>query len=172
MASGDTLIVFTPHHNNPPATQYATLDTIAATGDTPDTVYLVLDFDPGATTEFADFTAVVPGQYDGTSAIEVVLGWTSEATTGNVKWDVAFKSFTDDTDAVTKAWATIQSTTTTTSGTAREVKYTVIDFTNAQADSIQPNEMFALRVERDSADAADTMNSNDAELHTVEVRLN
>jgi hypothetical protein len=172
MASGDTLVVFTALNNSPPTTRFATQDTFVD-GSTPTLQYPVLDFDPGATTEFADFISVMPGQYDGSSAIEVVIGWSSDATSGNVKWDISFKSVSDDVDDLdTKAFAAIQSITDATASAAGEVVYSVIDFTNAQADSVGANEMFILRIERDSADAADTMNSNDAELHTVEVRLN
>ena len=172
MASLDTLVTFDAASNIPPATRFATLDTFVDTA-TPTTVHLVLDFDPGATTEFAVFRAVMPGQYDGTSAIEVVIHWSSDATTGNVKWDVSWKRITDDTiDMDSAAYAAIQSVTATTASAAGEMDYAVVDFTNAQADGIQSNEVFLLRVERDSADAADTMDSNDAELHTVEVRLN
>jgi len=172
MASLDTLVTFDAASNTPPATRYATFDTLAATGDTPDTVQAVLDFDPGATTEFAVFRGVMPGQYDGTSALEAVIVWTSEATSGAVKWDVSIARHADATDVSAANFAAIQTVTTTTDGTARGANTSVVDLTNAQADGIQPNEQFLLRVERDSADAADTMNSNDAELHTVEVRLN
>ncbi len=172
-ASLDTLASFTALSNVPPATRFATVDTYVD-GSTPTQTWLVLDFGDEATnTEFADFVAIMPGQYDGSSAIEVVLLWSSDATTGNVKWDVAFKSLTDDADDTdSKAFATIQSTTCTTASAAGEIDYCVIDFTFAQADSAGPNEQFALRVERDSADAGDTLTANDAELHAVEVRLN
>jgi len=172
MASLDTLVAFTAQAALLPATRYATFDTFAD-GSTPTLTHIVLDFDPGATTEFADFIGVMPGQYDGSSAIEVVLHWSSDATSGAVKWDVAFKSVTDDADDLdTKSFAAIQTVTPTTASAAGEVDYAVIDFTNAQADGVGANEMFILRVERDSADAADTMNSNDAELHSIEIRLN
>jgi len=97
MASLDTLVTFTAIAGSPPATRYATLDTFAD-GSTPTLTHLVLDFDPGATTEFVDFIGVMPGQYDGSSALEVVLHWSSDATSGAVKWDVSFKSVTDDAD--------------------------------------------------------------------------
>jgi hypothetical protein len=173
MASGDTLITFDAASNIPPSTRGATFDTFVD-ASTPTTVHLVLDFDPGATTEFAVFRGVMPGQYDGTSALEVVLHWSSDvAGTEVVKWDVSWKSISDDdVDMDSAAFAAIQTVSATTASAAGEMDYAVIDFTNAQADGIQPNEVFLLRVERDSADAADTMNSNDAELHTVEVRLN
>ena len=171
MATGDTLIVFTALHNVPPTTRFATFDTYVS-GDTPTQEWAVLDFDPGATTEFADFLGVCPGQYDDSTAITVVLMWSSDATTGNVKWDVAFKTLTDDADDTdSKAFDTIQSSTDATANAAGEIAYTTINFTRAEADNLTANELFALRVERDSADAGDTMDSNDAELHAVEIKL-
>lgn len=172
MAADDTLVVFTPHHNDPPATRAATFDTFQDSS-TPTHTHLVLDFGDEATnTEFADFTGVMPGQYDGSSSLEVTIGWSSNVTTGNVKWDVAFKSVTDDADDLdSKAFATIQTVTATTASAAGEMDYALITFTNAQADSIGANEMFILRVERDSADAGDTLTSEDAEFHFAEVRV-
>lgn len=172
MASLDTLGAWTATAGVAPTTRYATFDTFVS-ADTPTQEHQVLDFDPGATTEFIDFTGVMPGQYDGTSALEVVLHWSSDATSGNVKWDVAFKRVTDDGDDLDSiTFATIQTVTSATASAAGELSYSVIDFTNAQADGIQPNEVYFIRVERDSADAADTMDSNDSELHTAELRLN
>ena len=171
-ASLDTLIIFTPLHNSAPATRFATVDTFAD-GSTPTLTHLVLDFGDEATnTEFADFIAVMPGQY-GTEALEVVISWSSNATSGNVKWDVAWKSVTSDVDDLdTKAFAAIQTFTDATASAAGEVVYAVVDFTQAQADSVAANEMFILRVERDSADAGDTLTAQDAEVHTIEVRFN
>ncbi len=172
MAAGDTLVVFTALHGVPPTTRFATLDTYVD-GSTPTQEWVVLDFDPGSTTEFIDFTSVMPGQYDGSTALEVVIYWSSDATSGAVKWDVAFKSISDDADDTdSKAFDTIQTVTATTANAAGEVDFAVIDFTNAEADGVQPDDLFVVRVERDSADAADDMDSNDAELHAIQVRIN
>jgi hypothetical protein len=168
MASGDSLILWRALDNEPPDADFATMDTIlTASTDEPDDVIPVLDFDPGATNEFAAFSAVLPEHY-GNNGITVTLMWTANVATGNVKWDVAFKSFTDDADVLTsKAYATIQTSTDAAPSVAREVVYTTIAFTNAQIDGLVAGEYFRLTVERDSADAADTMNSNDAELIAV-----
>lgn len=173
MASADSLLVFTALNNEPPDADYATLDTILTTSaDEPDDIVPVLDFDPGATNELASFGAFMPSQYAGTTGLTVTLVWCSEATTGNVKWDVAFKSYTDNVDSlVGKAYAAVQSTTVATAGTARVVSYDSITFTDgAQIDSITAGEYFRMAVTRDSADAADTMNANDAELIAVYIK--
>ena len=97
MASGDTLLILTPHHNNPPDSNPATLDT---RNDIP-----VLDFDAD-TDESAVFRAVMPRNYGG-GGITLTLYWSaSTAITGNVVWKAAFRSFTDDGDDLdTKSFA-------------------------------------------------------------------
>jgi hypothetical protein len=164
MASGDSLLIWTALANEPPDADYATLDSILTTStDEPDDYVPVLDFDSGATQEYAGFSGVMPASYSG-GGVTLRLYWTSEATTGDVKWDAAFK-------ALASTYAAVQSTTTTTDGVARDINTTDITFTDgAQMDSVAVGEYFRLTVTRDSADAADTMNSNDAELIAVYLR--
>ncbi len=168
MASGDALCVWRAMDNEPPDADFATLDTIlTASADEPDDVVPVLDFDPGATQEYAAFSAVIPEHYGG-GGLTLTLMWSSDATTGNVKWDAAFKSFTVDVDDLdSKQYAAIRTATEATASAAGEVQYTDIAFTNAQIDGLLKNEYFRLTITRDSADAGDTMNSNDAELIAV-----
>ena len=169
MATGDALCVWRATDNEPPDADYATLDTIlTASADEPDDVVPVLDFDPGATQEYASFSAVMPEHYGG-GGVTLTLMWSSDAITGDVKWDAAFKSFTVDVDDMdSKVYAAIQTATEATASAAGEIQYTDIAFTDgAQMDSIAKNEYFRLRITRDSADAADTMDSNDAELIAV-----
>ena len=63
MASGDTIWVLEPADYTPPATLFATLDTISD-GSTPVGVIQVLDFDT-TTAEFADWFVTVPSHYGG-----------------------------------------------------------------------------------------------------------
>ena len=65
MASGDTLFVLQPLGSVPPATLFATLDTITETS-TPNATIPVLDFD-GSSDEYADWHVVVPSHYAGTT---------------------------------------------------------------------------------------------------------
>jgi len=170
MASNDALCVWRALDNEPPDADFATFDTIlTASADEPDDIVPVLDFDPGATNEFAAFSAVMPEHYGG-GGVTLTLMWCSESTgTENVKWDAAFKSFTSEVDNIgSKAYAAIQSVTAANNTTSRIVSYDDIAFTDGgQMDSVAKNEYFRLTVERDSADAADTMDSNDAELIAV-----
>lgn len=168
MASGDTLVVWRALDNEPPDDVFATIDTIlTASTDEPDDVIPVLDFDP-TTKEYASFSGVMPANYD-SGGVTVVLVWSSDATTGNVKWDVGFKSFTDDVDDMdTKVYAAVNTATDATASAAGEFAYTSITFTDgADMDSVAAGEYFRLSVSRDSADGADTMDSNDAELVAV-----
>lgn len=168
--SGDTLLVWTALDNEPPDADYATLDAIlTASADEPDDVILVLDFDPGATQEFASFSGVMPAHYAGTTGVTLTLMWSSDATSGNVKWDAAFKSFTVDADDMdSKQYAAVNTATEATASAAGEIQYTDITFTDgADMDSVAAGEYFRLTITRDSADAGDTMNSNDAELIAV-----
>jgi hypothetical protein len=165
--------VFTPRDGVPGDADFATLDTIlTASADEPDNVIPVLDFDPGATEEYIYFQGFMPRHYDG-GGLTVTLGWSSDATTGDVIWGVAFKSVTDDADDLdSKAFAAPnESAATTTATAAGELDYITITFTDgADMDSVAAGEVFWLEVHRSSADASDTLNSNDAELHFIEIQ--
>jgi len=63
MASGDTLFILTPQAYTPPASNYATLDTVAD-ASTPAMSIPVLDFD-GSADESADWYVTVPSHYAG-----------------------------------------------------------------------------------------------------------
>lgn len=162
MASGDTLLIFTALHSEPPATNYATLDVR--------NLHPVLDFD-GATNESAVFSAVMPQHYAGTTGVTVYLHYsmTSE-TSGDIDWDVAFERIGDqqlDVDA--DSFATVQSVDgTTVPATSGLVDVVSIPFTDgAVMDSVAAGELFRLKVTRDAASDTSTA---DAELHAVEIR--
>lgn len=161
MASGDTLLVFKPQDNEPPSTNYATLDTRNS--------HWVLDFD-ATTNEDAVFSSVLPRSYAG-SGITVYIHYAmTSATTGDIDWDVAFERIGDqqlDIDA--DSFATAQSVdNTTVPGTSGFVDIVNVAFTNgAQIDSIAVGESFRLKVTRDAT--SDTA-TGDAELYAVELK--
>lgn len=170
MAAGDTLVILTPLHNVPPATLGATPDTFPG-GTTPAETHPVLDFD-SATVEYADFYGFMPRHYGG-GGLTLSFLWSSDATTGNVIWSAAFKSVSDDADDLdTKAFAAYNDAAAdATASAAGEVAYTTLAFTDgADMDSVAAGEMFILRIRRRADQGGDTLNSNDAELHIVEIR--
>jgi len=161
MATGNTLLVFTPLAYEPTATNYATLDTRNQ--------HPVLDFDT-TTQESAIWTSVLPRHYGG-GGVTVYVHWAaSTATTGTIGWDVAFERIGDgqqDLDADSFATAQVV-TAATVPGTSGLVDITNVAVTNgANIDSIAVGEAFRLRVRRD---VANDNAAGDAELVAVEIK--
>lgn len=159
MASGNTLCAFTPQNNQPPASNFATLDTRNGIP--------VLDFD-AATDEDAIFGGILPRNYT-SGGLTVTIHWTAtSATSGNVKWNAQIERMNHDLDS--DSFAAAQTTTTACNGTSGIIATTAITFTDgAQMDSLAVGEAFRLKVTRDANDAADTM-TGDAELHRIEIK--
>ncbi len=161
MASGDTLLVFTPLHNEPPATNYATLDLRNG--------HPVLDFD-ATTKEAAIFSAVMPRHYGGGGITAYLHYAMSTATTGDIDWDGNFERIGDqqqdiDSDGFVGANSV---DTTTVPAASGDVDIVQITFTNgADMDSIAVGESFRFKVERDSPNDSAT---GDAELLAVELK--
>jgi hypothetical protein len=161
MATGNTLLVWRAADNEPPAANYATLDTRNG--------HLVLDFDD-TTQEAALFTGVLPRHY-AAGGITVYLHWAAtSATTGTVGWDVAFERIgagSQDLDA--DGFATAQTVTAATvDATSGNVKITNVAIANGvNLDSIAVGEAFRVRIRRDVANDTAT---GDAELLAVELK--
>ncbi len=164
MAASETLVVFTPLGYEPPATNYATLDTRNS--------HPVLDFDAAAATEAAVWTGVLPSNYSG-GGITIYLHWAaSTATSGNVIWQSSFEYISDGSNDIdSDSFATaITWSAAATSGTSGIVTVSSQAHTNgAQIDSIVTGASFRLKVERLGSNASDTM-AGDAELVAVELR--
>lgn len=164
MASGDVLAVLLPTAYEPPSTNYARWSLRNG--------HPVLLFDP-TTNQSAIWTGVLLRNYAGTTGVTVVVHWAAGATGANVKWDGFFEATPDDTfdidaDGFT---ASPQTVTDAAASVVGEVAYSTITFTDgAQIDSLAIGEVFRFKLERDAADAADTLNSNDAEVVSVEIR--
>lgn len=161
MASGNTLVTFSPLHNEPPATNPATLDTRNG--------HPCIDFD-AATNEDAVFSAIMPQHYAGGGVTVYIHYAMSSAESGDVDWDVAFERIGDqqqDIDA--DGFAAVQSVdNTTVPATSGLVDVVSVAFTNgAQMDSVAAGELFRLKVTRDAA--SDTA-AGDAELLGCEIR--
>lgn len=161
MASGDTLLIFTALHNEPPSSNYATLDLR--------NVHPVLDFDQ-TTNESAVFTGVMPRHYEG-GGVTVYLHFSASGiTSGDVDWDVSFERIGDgQQDIDSDGFAAAQSVdNNTVPGTDGHVDIVNVAFTDgAQMDSVAAGELFRIKVTRDAA--SDT-GAADAELHAVEIK--
>lgn len=161
MATGQTLHVFTPLHNEPPTSNYATLDTRNG--------HPTLDFDT-TTQEAAIFSGVLSRAYSGGGITVYAHFAATSATTGTIGWDVAFErvgAAQQDIDA--DGFATAKTiTAVTVDATSGNVMIANVAFSNgAEIDSLAVGELFRLRVRRDVAN--DTA-AGDAELVGVELK--
>ena len=163
MAAGDTLIVLGPYHNEPPASDYATLDLR--------NLHPVLDFDD-TTDEAAVFTAIMPRHYAGGGLTVYIHYAMTSAEAGDVIWEAEFERIGDqqqDIDSDGFA-ASLSSGAITVPGTSGLVDICTIAFTNgAEMDSVAAGEAFRIRINRDADNAGDTA-VGDAELLALEIR--
>lgn len=152
---------FKPYDNEPPASNYATLD---LRNNRP-----TLDYDD-TTQEAAVFSGVLPAGYAGAGVTVTVFCSLTSATTGTVGWDVAFErtqASTDDIDS--DSFATAKTVTAVTvPGTSGQVLSLSVNVANgSEMDSLAAGELFRLRVRRDVA--SDTA-TGDAELLAVSIK--
>lgn len=161
MASGDTLVIFYPNDNEPPASDYATLDLRNS--------HPVLDFDD-TTNESAVFSFVMPQNYSG-GGLTLKIGYSmTSATSGDIDIDAALERIGDQQlDVDSDSFAAVNSVDdTTVPGTSGNVDVVQITFTDgADMDSLAAGELGRLKITRDAV--SDTA-SGDLELHFVEIR--
>lgn len=144
MASGDTLLIFTPLHNEPPSSDFATINTRNS--------HPVLDFDD-STNETAIFSGVMPRVYGGGGLTVYIHYAMSSATSGDVDWDVAFERIGDQQqDIDSDGFAAVNSVdNTTVPGTSGNVDIVNVTFTDgADMASIAVGEGFRMAVTRDA----------------------
>lgn len=164
MASGDTLLVFTPYHNEPPSVSFATLD---LRNSRP-----VLDFD-GSADEEAVFSAILPRRYSG-GGLTVTTYWSfTSATSGNLRVQAAIERIdASSLDIDTDSFASFQSVGVTAPGTNGQIIAGSVTFTSgAQMDSLAAGEMFRLKIRRDADGTSGTDDiATDAELVGIEIK--
>jgi len=95
MATTNTLFVLGPLGNSPPATLYATLDTIAD-ASTPNATIPVLDFD-ATTAEWAHWHLTMPSHYDGGGLTISWKGGTDNTSVGTLILDMRMVVIADAT---------------------------------------------------------------------------
>jgi len=162
MASGDTLLIFTPLNNEPTSSDFASIDFR--------NLHPVLDYDD-TTNESSVFSAVMPRNYAATTGLTVYIHYAlSSATSGDVDWDVSFERIGDQQlDIDGDSFAAVNSVdNTAVPGTTGLVDIVNVTFTNgADMDSVAVGEAFRMKVTRDAA--SDTA-AGDAELVMVEIK--
>lgn len=160
-ASGDTLLIFVPAGNEPPTSNFATLDLR--------NVHPVLDYDD-ATNEDAVFSGVMPEHY-AAGGLTIDIGYSmSTATSGDVDWDIQLERIGDQQlDIDSDSFAAANSVdNTTVPGTSGNVDVVTITFTDgADMDSIVAGELFRLKLTRDGV--SDTA-TGDAEFHFIHIK--
>lgn len=125
----------------------------------------VMEFDP-ATEERTRWVINLPVGYTSANAT-VVLRWTTSATSGNARWGAKFWNLTG-VDIDSDSFGTPVEVTTACSGTAGTTVSSTLSATGL--DSMVGGDVGILEVYRDTTDGADTINSNDLQLLSAEVR--
>lgn len=146
MASGNSLFAFLPQHGEPPASNYATLNTRNG--------ICVAEFDT-TTQETLIFRGVMPLHYGGGGITVYVQSMMASATSGTVGWDVTFERDNDaNHDLDSDGFATAQTVTAATvDGTSGKLLTLNVAITAGAAgtDSLAAGEPFRLRLRRDVA---------------------
>jgi len=158
-AGTKTYAVFTPLDNQPPATNFATIDTRNS--------IMVLDFADSSADESAIFVGVIPEGASLGSGLKVRIRWmATTATSGVVRWGAQFMNLNTDCDSDSFDTATEGNTTTNaTSGTPNTTELTVTNI-----DGLAAGDFFRLKIYREQSDTANDTMTGDAELIAVEVR--
>ena len=168
MASGDTLAILYPQHNNPPAAAYATRDTRNG--------HPVLNFD-GTTDEEAIFSSILPRRYAGGGLTVNLWVGCASATTGTMRWqaDIERAGIADgsgqdiDSDGFT---GTFESNGVSAPAAAGQFAVCAITITSgAQMDSLAVGEPFRLKIRRDADGTSGTDNiASDCQLLAIEIQ--
>jgi hypothetical protein len=154
-----TYAVYTPLDNQPPAANFATIDTRNS--------IMVLDFD-AATDESAVFVGVIPEAASLGSGLKIRINWmATSATSGTCRWGVQIERMNTDEDS--DSFDTAATAGSTTNGTSGIITTTEITITTI--DSVAAGDPFRLKVFRDADGTSGTDDmTGDAELVSVEVR--
>jgi hypothetical protein len=149
MASGETLLILTPQSNTPPATLYATFDTMTGTSAPAESVP-VLNFND-TTVQYADFYCVMPSWYN-SGGVTLTFYWSAAQATNNGAWAAAFRSIADDAedlDTTAQTYDYNQTADLTPANAIGEVAYDTLTFTDgADMDSVVAGDYFVLRIKR------------------------
>ena len=169
MASGNTLCVLHPLGSVPPATIYATLDSVVGTS-TPVESIPVLDFDD-TTVEYADWYCMMPRNYAG-GGVTITFYWSAAAATNNGVWAAAFRRVADDAedlDTTSQTYDYNQTADLTPASAVGEVAYDTLTFTDgADMDFVTAGDYFIFRVKRPAPSG--TKITGDCSIHMIEIK--
>jgi hypothetical protein len=154
-----TYAVYTPLDNQPPAANYATINTRNS--------IMVLEFD-AATDESAVFVGVMPEAASLGSGLKIRINWmATSATSGTCRWGVQIERMNTDEDS--DSFDTAATAGSTTNGTSGIITTTEITITTI--DSVTAGDPFRIKVYRDADGTSGTDDmTGDAQLVSVEVR--
>jgi hypothetical protein len=156
------ILIFNPLMAEPPISNFAILDKLNSSP--------VLNFD--ATTAWSTvFSSLLHTDYNSNNGFTADIYWVSSAaTTGNVRWGVAFeRDAVGITPLSADTFNTMLYLSGSTNATATKLNKTSIVFTNSQIGGILAGDPFRVKVTRDAADGTDTM-VGDAKLWKLIVR--
>lgn len=144
-AAGSKLIaVFRPRDNEPPSSNYATLDTRNG--------HEVLDFDT-TTQETSIYSGVIPAHYNGSGLTVQITSSLTSAVSGTLGYVAAFERMdAGGLDIDADSFASDQTgTAATVPGTSGPTMTHTITFSNSQIDGLVAGDPYRLRVRRDVA---------------------
>lgn len=157
---GKTLDRWKPTDNQPPSSNYATIDSR--------NTIPVLDFD-ASTEEAAVFQGIIPHGADLSSGLDVIIHWlATSATSGGVVWGAAFERMNTDLDSDSFATG-VNSATSTANATNGIISSVTITLSSTEIDGLTAGDPFRLKISRKVGEAGDDM-TGDAELLAVELR--
>jgi len=158
MSTTDTLFILNPLGGTPPATLFATLDTITETS-TPNASIVVLDFD-GSTDEHMDWWVTVPSHYAG-GGFTFSYKYAMDGTDGSaVEMEFRVMKLQDSDDLSSDLLIDGQTEATradTPIATADDLNITLtVDLSHANADSPAVGDRIIIRATRDISPATNT----------------
>ncbi len=126
----------------------------------------LLDFD-AATAEYAEWTAVMPADYNGGTITAIFYWLANDATTNAVVWGLQGRCYADA-DAIDQAMGTAQTVTDANASTANQVRISAATAAITLAGAPAANQLVQFRAYRDATVGGDTL-AVDARLIQIEI---
>lgn len=138
MASGDVLFTFDALSLHTPTSNFATHGMVGSTTNEP-----VVVFD--AANEEAYGEGHVPDYYNG-GGLTIDLYYSSDATSGNVTWEVSFDKRGSGDSVASPSYGTAKTATQAVPATADQIAKATITFTAAEIDGLAADTPFQVKV--------------------------